>query len=188
MQVKIRLMQQTDLPAVIALQDRCYSAALYEPPTLLSARLAVAKQSCWIAEMTAVEKIEACTTASLQAHKPAQHIPVLAYLFSYPSYFGKLSALASPFVIAEKPDLLYLHDMAVSEAARGTGVATALLTQAKQHAQHLSVRQLGLVAVQGSVGYWQRQGFSLQNALDDAAIRALSSYTGERAQYMVQSW
>lgn len=161
-----RLMQAADLPAVIALQDRCYSADLYEPPELLATRLACARQSCWVAENTRGE--------------------LLAYLFSYPSLPGKITELATDFTVAEKPELLYLHDMAVSENARGLGVAKMLLNRARLHAVQLGLSGLALVAVQGSVSYWQKQGFVVQTPLSATAQAALNSYTGERAQYMFQ--
>lgn len=168
MSVIIRLMQQADIPAVITLQDSCYSDALYEPPALLAARLASATQSCWLAENAAGE--------------------LLAYLFSYPSLPGKITVLATDFAVANKPELLYLHDMAVSEQARGLGLAKMLLATAKQYAQQLGVTQLALVAVQGSVPYWQKQGFVVQDKLSQDAQAALNSYTGERAQYMLHTW
>lgn len=168
MSVNIRLMQQADIPAVIALQDSCYSDALYEPPALLAARLASATQSCWLAESSTGE--------------------LLAYLFSYPSLPGKITVLATDFVVADKPEVLYLHDLAVSEQARGLGLAKLLLASAKQYAKELHLTQLALVAVQGSVPYWQKQGFVVQDNLSQDAQAALNSYTGERAQYMLHSW
>lgn len=168
MSVNIRLMQQADIPAVIALQDNCYSDALYEPPALLAARLASAKQSCWLAESSTGE--------------------LLAYLFSYPSLAGKITVLATDFVVADKPELLYLHDMAVSEQARGLGLSKLLLASVKQYAKELGLTQMALVAVQGSVPYWQKQGFVVQDNLSQDAQAALNSYTGERAQYMLHSW
>ena len=95
--IRIRLMTPTDIPAVVALQDSCYSDALYESPALLSQRLQVAANSCWLAENSAGE--------------------LLAYLFSYPAVNGYVTPLASAFKPAGAPELLYLHDMAVSPAA-----------------------------------------------------------------------
>lgn len=164
----LRLMQPSDISAVLALQDSCYSDALYEPPALLATRLASAAASCWLAENSTGE--------------------LLAYLFSYPSLPGKITVLATDFVVADKPELLYLHDMAVSKQARGLGLAKMLLASAKQYAQQLGVTQLALVAVQGSVPYWQKQGFVVQAHVGQDAQAALNSYTGERAQYMLHSW
>ena len=159
-----RLISQADLAAVVALQDGCYSDALYESPALLSQRLQVAANSCWLAENSAGE--------------------LLAYLFSYPSINGYVTPLASAFAPAAAPELLYLHDMAVSPAARGLGLASQLLVTAKQHALSLGLTKLALVAVQGSVPYWQRHGFAVVNPLSASAISALASYHGEQACYM----
>ncbi|WP_445765628.1 hypothetical protein [Rheinheimera sp.] len=46
MMIRIRLMTPTDIPAVVALQDSCYSDALYESPALLRQRLQAAANSC----------------------------------------------------------------------------------------------------------------------------------------------
>lgn len=164
MKTTIRLIQQADLPAVVALQDGCYSDALYESPALLSQRLQAAANSCWLAENSAGE--------------------LLAYLFSYPSINGYVTPLASAFTLAAAPELLYLHDMAVNPSARGAGLAKQLLTTAKQHALSLGLTKLALVAVQGSVPYWQRHGFTVVKHLSASAISALASYHGEQACYM----
>lgn len=164
MTITIRLIQPADLPAVVALQDCCYSDALYESPALLSQRLQAAPNSCWLAQDSAGE--------------------LLAYLFSYPSINGDVAPLASAFTPAAAPQLLYLHDMAVNPAARGLGLAKQLLATAKQHALSLGLTKLALVAVQGSVPYWQRNGFAVVNELSDIAISALASYRDEQACYM----
>ncbi len=164
MTTSLRLMTPADIPAVVALQDCCYSDALYESPALLSQRLQVAANSCWLAENSAGE--------------------LLAYLFSYPSTDGYVTPLASAFAPSAAPQLLYLHDMAVNPAARGLGLASQLLAMAKQHALSQGLTKLALVAVQGSVPYWQRHGFAVVNQLADSAISALAGYHGEQANYM----
>lgn len=164
MTISIRLMTPADIPAVVALQDSCYSDALYESPALLQQRLTSAAGSCWLAENADGR--------------------LLAYLFSYPSINGYVTPLASAFAPAAAPQLLYLHDMAVNPAARGLGLASSLLATAKQHALSLGLTKLALVAVQGSVPYWQRHGFSVVNELPDSAISALAGYHGEQACYM----
>lgn len=168
MSISYRLIRQADLPALVMLQDCCYSDALYESPAVLSQRLHAAANSCWLAESSAGE--------------------LLAYLFSYPSINGYVTPLASAFAPAAAPQLLYLHDMAVNPAARGLGLANHLLAMAKQHALSLGLTKLALVAVQGSVPYWQRHGFVVVNSMSDGAINALAGYHGEQACYMVCSW
>lgn len=163
MTASLRLMQATDLAGVAALQDQCYGNLLYEPPALLAVRWQSAASSCWVA----------CSDTG----------QLLAYLFCYPSQDGKVTPLAQPFSPANEPELLYMHDMAVSPLARGQGLAARLLAQAEQFALYRQLPKLALVAVQGSVPYWQKQGFVLQ-AVTEEAQHALQSYTGENARYM----
>ncbi|WP_445768725.1 GNAT family N-acetyltransferase [Rheinheimera sp.] len=162
--ITLRLITVADLAAIVRLQDSCYSDALYESPELLSQRLAVAANSCWLTQNSNGE--------------------LLAYLFSYPAQDGYITPLAAEFTPAAKPELLYLHDMAVSPKARGLGIAGKLLQNAKQYALSLGLSKLGLVAVQGSVPYWQRQGFTVVHNVMPEAKLALASYQGEQACYM----
>ncbi len=164
MTITIRLIKPADITAVVALQDSCYSDALYESPVLLQQRLSVAADSCWLAE-----------NANGQ---------LLAYLFCYPSINGQITPLASAFTLNAMPELLYLHDMAVNPAARGLGLASRLLATAQQYALSQGLTKLALVAVQGSVPYWQRQGFRVVTKLTGSAEHALNSYQGEQARYM----
>ncbi len=131
-------MTPADLAAICQLQDSCYTDALYEAPQLLQQRLASHPCSCWLAE-----------NADQQ---------LLAYLFSYPSCSGYIAALGSPFKHYADAKVLYLHDMAVSEMARGSGLAQLLLCHAEAYAAALGLGTLALVAVQGSMTYWHKQG------------------------------
>lgn len=157
-------MTQADLPAVIALQDSCYDNALYEPATLLAERLASAADSCWLIE------------------NPLRELQ--AYLFAYPAKDGSVTPLAQPFAVSAVPQLLYLHDMAVSPLARGQALAARLLAQAEQYAIYRQLTKLALVAVQGSESYWQQCGFVTHQPHSTLAQQALVSYTGQNARYM----
>ena len=74
--------------------------------------------------------------------------------------------------------MLYLHVMVASPDARVLGLANGLLNKAKQHADNLGLAKLALVAVQGSVFYWQRHGFVMIDNFSDTAEQAL----GEQAR------
>jgi GNAT superfamily N-acetyltransferase len=163
----IRLMQVSDLPAVVKLQDRCYSAELFEPADLVKRRYLAFPQSCWVA--TYQDKL-------------------WGYLFCYPSLFGKVNPLGEDFTEVAQADCLYLHDMAVSSDARGQGVAQQLLAAAEQLARQCSFSALTLVAVQNSASYWQQRGFYPVTALTSQAIQNLASYTGQQAQYLAKTW
>lgn len=163
----IRLMQAVDLPAVVKLQDRCYSAELFEPADLVKRRYLAFPQSCWVA--TYQDKL-------------------WGYLFCYPSLLGKVNPLGEDFTEVSQADCLYLHDMAVSSDARGQGVAQQLLAAAEQQARQLSLCALTLVAVQNSASYWQQRGFNPVRTLSPEAITNLASYSGQQAQYLVKTW
>jgi GNAT superfamily N-acetyltransferase len=161
--LSIRLMQSTDLPAVIKLQDRCYAAELFEPADVLVSRFKNCAETCWVA---------------LYQDK------LWGYLFCYPSVAGKVGALAEDFQPVAAADCLYLHDMAVSSDARGQGVAKALLQQAEQYAKARQFSCLALVAVQNSTSYWQQQGFAAFTHITVEQQHLLSGYTGQNAQYL----
>lgn len=163
----IRQMQAADLPAVVKLQDRCYSAELFEPADLVKRRYLAFPQSCWVA---------------------IYQDKLWGYLFCYPSLIGKVNPLAEDFTEVTQADCLYLHDMAVSSDARGQGVAQQLLAAAEQQAQQLSLSALTLVAVQNSASYWQQRGFNPVLSLSPEAITNLASYSGQQAQYLVKTW
>jgi len=159
----IRLMQSTDLPAVIKLQDRCYAAELFEPADVVINRFRNCAETCWVA---------------LYQDK------LWGYLFTYPSITGKIGALAEDFQPLTGADCLYLHDMAVSSDARGQGVARALLEQAQQYAKAQQLKMLALVAVQNSTSYWQQQGFEPLAIATPEQQQHLASYAGQQAQYL----
>ena len=167
MSYTIRLIEPADIQAIAAIQDSCYDDALYEEDALMSRRLAAQPQSCWVAENRAQE--------------------VLAYLLSYPSLDNKVAPLGSDFPVYKAPQLLYLHDMAVSPKARGQALAPALLACAEQYARKIGFNCLALVAVQGSVPYWQKQGFTLVPLDEPTQLQALASYIGQNACYMKKS-
>ncbi len=161
----IRLMQTTDLPAVVKLQDRCYSADLFEPAALVKARFQAFPHSCWVA----------CFDDKLWG-----------YLFSYPSLLGKINPLAADFVAPERADCLYIHDVAVSGDARGQGVAQQLLAAAARYAKQQRLSHIGLVAVQNSASYWQKQGFVITSDVSPEAQLHLASYGHQQARYLTK--
>lgn len=164
MSIHIRLINEADLDAIVAIQDSCYAAELFEDAGLIRKRLASQPQSCWLAENNTGE--------------------VLAYLFSYPSRNKQIAPLGSDFGCYTDAELLYLHDMAVSSNGRGMRLASQLLAHAEQYAADLGFNTLALVAVQGSVPYWQKQRFETVTLTGITALQALASYTGQNAVYM----
>ena len=158
-------MTPADLDAVLALQQRCYGVSFLEGREAFAAKLAVTAglDCCWMAR---------------RAAEP------LAYAVSLPVCEATLPALDAPHCErSAAPTLLYLHDMAVSPQARSLGLAGLLLAQLQQRAQALGLAHLGLVAVQGSVPYWQRQGFAEPAGLSPKLAAKLASF-GPEARFL----
>lgn len=106
----------------------------------------------------------------------------LGYLVSHPWPPGAVPALNA--LLGEVPvevDNWYIHDLALLPVARGGGAASAAVREIAALAAEKGCATLSLVAVAGSSGFWQRQGF---RPVDDPALaRKLASYD-DAARYM----
>ena len=106
----------------------------------------------------------------------------VGYAIAHPGIIGQPPALDSLLgALPGGADCLYIHDVALLPEARGlrqgAAVAGILVAVAKDH----GFARLALTAVNYSIDFWSRQGFSA------APIRkSLGSY-GEDAVYMVRA-
>lgn len=160
----LRCLQAADLPALMTLQAQAYGAGYVEPAAVMAQRLAITPHTVW----------------GLFDASGAMH----AYLLAYRSVRGAVAPLHQPFDPAPRPTALYLHDLAVHPQAKGQGLGPRLVAAAQQVARAEGLSGLGLVAVQGSQPFWQRQGF-LPSPLDAASQACLAGY-GEQAAYLWQ--
>ncbi len=160
-EIDLRPLRVADVPAVLAVQAQCY-----EPQFLESAQAFEAK-------LKAVQAHDTCWIATAGDGQP------LAYVLSLPACADSLPALdASSAELPVQPHLLYLHDLAVARRALdGTGGPAGGLDRAT--CQQLGLRQLGLVAVQGSVPFWRRHGFEPLSHLPKALAQKLASFGAE---------
>jgi|TARA_A100001391_G_scaffold161337_1_gene120177 GNAT superfamily N-acetyltransferase len=103
------------------------------------------------------------------------------YILAHPYRLGTLPTLNTVLTrLPEGSDTLYIHDLALLPAARGTGAARQIVESLLLLAAPFGA--LSLVAVNGSVPFWTRMGFSMT---DDHRLAAkLSSYEPD-ARYMV---
>ena len=109
---------------------------------------------------------------------------VLGYGVFHPWTVDHVPALhALPFRAPERPDCLFMHDVALLPEARGLGAARAVVALAREEARGLGLGRLALVSVYGTVPIWARLGFALRAPTAGAAA-GLVSY-GETARYMV---
>lgn len=84
--------------------------------------------------------------------------------------------------IPEPAECLYVHDIAILPAARGSGAAAAYLARLKQIARASALRALALTSVYGTSTLWSRFGFVAQSS--PALTEKLHSY-GSSAVYMM---
>ncbi|WP_448661118.1 GNAT family N-acetyltransferase [Sphingomonas sp. CJ20] len=84
----------------------------------------------------------------------------LGYLIAHPWRGDDVPALDTLLgALPAGADLLYLHDLALMPAARGSGVGRAIVERIAAHSRAESLRAIRLVAINGSVPFWERQGF-----------------------------
>lgn len=148
-----RAMETFDLPNVKALADRIHPS-FPEDIDIFSERLLLYPAGMFLLE--------------------AEGEPV-GYAIAHPWRRGSLPALNCHLGgLPHNPDSLYLHDLALLPVARGKGVARLIIDEIKQHAMASGYHTMGLVAVNGSVPFWRRQGFEIENNEDVA--EKLASY------------
>jgi len=159
----IRALSAHDLPALLVVQRACYGVGYEESEAVFARRLASPAH---------------CSLALLEGGV------LRAYLAAYRSVRDKVTPLHGDFELADAPDTLYLHDLAVSPDGAGRGFAGALLEALWREASS-GLAWAGLVAVQGSQGFWARQGFAVR-ALEDRVQRERLLGYGAEAVYMVR--
>lgn len=164
MTYRLRPMAEQDIPAVLAIQAECYASELLESAEIIRQRLLAFPELAWLAEDAA---------------------GVCAYLFGYRSRAGKVTPLGGAFAAPDDADCLYLHDLAVAARAAGRGIGPALVQRLLDQGRAARLRYSALVSVQDSQGFWRRQGYAEQAALDAEQRANLASY-GVPALYMVK--
>lgn len=106
------------------------------------------------------------------------------YCFSHP-----WSPLAIPALdtllekLPEQTQNYYIHDIALLPSARSGGVAKHLVARIADHALRHGFATISLVAVNGSGGFWERQGFAARHV--PALESKLRGYSDD-AQFMVR--
>lgn len=164
----IRPLTVADVTDLLHVQTICYGDDFLESEAVFAQRLSCAHH---------------CSVGMVQGGAG----PLQAYLAAYWSNPGKITPLDGVFAApAAAEQVLYLHDMSVLPQWAGQGLARQLLGAAIAHAQARGVRHAALVSVQGSQGYWERQGFAVHAVENVAQQQHLATY-GDGAVYMVKA-
>lgn len=164
-EVVLRPLRAADVPQVLTLQAQCYDAQFLESARAFEAKLVASEphRGSWIA---------------------MQGEGALAYVVALPVCLQTLPALDAPHITpSAQPELLYLHDLAVAPVARSLGLGRRLAERVEQSARTLGLERIGLVAVQDSLAFWQRQGFAELSCLPEVLTAKLLSF-GPQARWM----
>lgn len=157
-----RAMTGYDMPDVERIADEVHPA-FFEAPEVLAERQRLYHNGCYLLEVS---------------DRPA------GYVISHPWRYGTLPALNSLLGdIPSGPDTYYLHDLALLPVARRVGAASKIVTALVKHAEAGGYPTMTLVAVNGSVPFWERHGFVVADVPD--LYGKLLSYE-EDARYMVR--
>jgi hypothetical protein len=130
----------SDLPAVLAIQRAAYGDGYQESAAVLGRKLELAPQACWLAQSDGI---------------------AVGYVFAHPWNDAGAPPLHAPLqALPANAAHGFVHDLAVSPAARGLGVAAALFGRVRDWAAGAGYRGLRLVALADAVPFWARQGFA----------------------------
>ncbi|MFC5991093.1 GNAT family N-acetyltransferase [Limoniibacter endophyticus] len=107
---------------------------------------------------------------------------VKAYLVSYPWKWRNIPALNTPLgELPQKPECIYIHDLALHPDLRGSGATRQVVTMLKEAALSRRLPRIALMAVNGSVPFWEKHGFVVQ---DDETLVSQTAKYGADARYM----
>ena len=153
--VLLRTIRDTDLDAALRVQAACYPPSMQEAADVVLARICAAGDTSFVAECEG----EVC-----------------AYVFAYRSRRGAVTPLDAGFDVAEDGDTLYIHDLSVSPAAAGRGLARLLVEELQALARVRGLTNCALVSVQSSQTFWERLGFRAADCAGEEARVALATY------------
>lgn len=141
----IRPLRPDDVPQMLALQAAVYPPGLHESAQVLSSKIS-AVPAGW---------------TSLAA---TQDEHLCAYALGYPWREDRQPRWNHPLVRYDDCDVLYVHDVAVSSACAGRGIARSLVSRLLLQGARFGLDRAILIAVEGAQGYWSRHGFVASKA------------------------
>ncbi len=136
-------------------------ASFPEDEAVFADRLTLCPQGCFVLEMEGEAAGYVLTHPWMRAVPPALN-----------TLLGNIPPAA---------DTWYIHDLALLPHARGTGAAGAVVPLVKRLCEEGGLQTLSLVAVNGSSGFWEKQGFV--ERMTPELVRKVASY-GDGTLYM----
>lgn len=155
-----RPMTATDLPAVLAVAAVVHPG-YPEDEAVFAERLGLFPQGCLVLD------------------GPGGPI---GYVVAHPWRCAAPPALNSLLgALPSRAGCVYIHDLALLPQARGSGAGGMVVARLSEIAARAGLPRLALVAIDGSSGFWRRQGFREVHA--PALAEKLASYD-DAARYM----
>ncbi|WP_260926881.1 GNAT family N-acetyltransferase [Novosphingobium sp. 9] len=159
--ITIRPLTLDDLPAALAIQQVAYPAFLVEPAEAFASRLTLPASYCLAAE---------------------RDDTLIAYLLAHGWQDSAPPLVGAVLTTEGTAEVLFLHDLAVSQAARGSGIGRRLVEQALAMAARDGLPRAQLIAVEGAAPYWRALGFA-EGAMSQALADKVRGY-GASARWM----
>ena len=159
----MRALALADLPAALAIQSATYPAFLLEDERAFASRFDLAATYCLAATQ------DGALIAYLLAHGWPRRAP---------------PAVGTVLDTAAASEVLFIHDLAVSPAARGSGIGRTLVARAFALAAADGLETAELIAVEGAAGYWRALGFA--DAATSADLAAKVAAYGPSARWMTR--
>jgi ribosomal protein S18 acetylase RimI-like enzyme len=158
-----RLMEVSDLASVIDMAAVIHTD-FYEDDIVYHERLSLYGTGCFVLES-------------------AEH-KLFGYAITHPWRLYAMPALNSTLgQLPDDPTTYYLHDIALMPEARGSGAASKIVSILAGHAVESGFVTMSLVAVNGSSGFWQKQGFEI---VDQPALEAKLKTYSDDACFMLR--
>lgn len=158
-----RAMTGYDFGAVFDIANKVHPD-FFEAEAVLAEKFTLYRNGCYLLEVS---------------EKPA------GYVLSHPWKRGTLPALDTALgAIPEDADTYYIHDLALLPLTRGVGAAAQIVAALTKHARAMGFPTMSLVAVNGSVPFWEKQGFVVEE--HPALAEKLAAYE-DAARYMVKA-
>ena len=157
-----RAMTAFDLAAVERIAASVHPD-LFESPEVLAEKQQLYRNGCYLLEV---------------GERPA------GYVLSHPWLAHAPPPLNTPLGgIPANPSTYYLHDLALLPVARRIGAASRIVEALVKHAVAEGYPTMSLVAVNGSRGFWERHGFTVEDV--PALAAKLATYKAD-ARLMVK--
>ncbi len=152
-----------DFRAVFDIANRVHPD-FFEAEAVLAEKFELYRNGCYLLEVS---------------EKPA------GYVLSHPWKRGDLPALNTLLgTIPDDADSYYIHDLALLPLTRGLGAARQIVNALTKHARAMGYGTMSLVAVNGSLPFWEKQGFAVEERPE--LSEKLAAYE-DAAHYMVKA-